>query len=197
MVRKAILVWWDYWSAQEGVCRTAESAAVAEAAGSESLGHIHHQQRQNYIKTPDNTQSQAPTPTSASTFICRSHKSLLFDFPLKHFHQFHLPPSAFRLLPPPFALRSPHSTMNSSWIFFLLSEKFFSPCHLHPHARKNEKNIFCLDCCLTLCPHCLPLHDSHRLLQVGNLSPRSLIPISLCISLSILFSDSSLCGVGS
>ncbi|RVW21381.1 hypothetical protein CK203_104837 [Vitis vinifera] len=77
-----------------------------------------------------------------------------------------VPPSAFRLLPPPFALRSPHSTMNSSWIFFLLSEKFFSPCHLHPHARKNEKNIFCLDCCLTLCPHCLPLHDSHRLLQV-------------------------------
>lgn len=56
--------------------------------------------------------------------------------------------------------------MNSSWIFFLLSEKFFSPCHLHPHSRKNEKNIFCLDCCLTLCPHCLPLHDSHRLLQV-------------------------------
>ena len=107
MVRKAILVWWDYWSAQEGVCRTAESAAVAEAAGSESLGHIHHQQRQNYIKTPDNTQSQAPTPTSASTFICRSHKSLLFDFPLKHFHQFHLPPSAFCLRLSPFAAPIP------------------------------------------------------------------------------------------
>ncbi|XP_010244300.1 PREDICTED: uncharacterized protein LOC104588170 isoform X2 [Nelumbo nucifera] len=55
---------------------------------------------------------------------------------------------------------------NPSWIFSLLSEKFFDPCVVHENAKKNEKNTFCLDCCITICPHCLNLHNSHRLLQV-------------------------------
>ncbi|RZC45553.1 hypothetical protein C5167_038508 [Papaver somniferum] len=53
-----------------------------------------------------------------------------------------------------------------SWIFSLLSEKFFNPCLLHEYYKKNEKNIFCIDCCTTICTHCLCFHTSHRLLQV-------------------------------
>ncbi|XP_011017466.1 PREDICTED: uncharacterized protein LOC105120786 [Populus euphratica] len=52
------------------------------------------------------------------------------------------------------------------WLQALLAEKFFSACVIHEGARKNEKNIFCLDCCISLCPHCLPPHGSHRLLQI-------------------------------
>ncbi|KVH91206.1 Protein of unknown function DUF597 [Cynara cardunculus var. scolymus] len=38
---------------------------------------------------------------------------------------------------------------------------------IHEDAKKNEKNIFCLDCCEAICHHCLDLHTSHRLLQVS------------------------------
>ncbi|XP_058092880.1 protein RGF1 INDUCIBLE TRANSCRIPTION FACTOR 1-like [Magnolia sinica] len=37
---------------------------------------------------------------------------------------------------------------------------------MHETARKNEKNIFCLACYTIICPHCLSLHRSHRLLQI-------------------------------
>ncbi|CAK9154482.1 unnamed protein product [Ilex paraguariensis] len=52
------------------------------------------------------------------------------------------------------------------WVEALLSEKFFNACIIHEEAKKNEKNIFCLDCCESLCPHCLTPHRSHRLLQI-------------------------------
>ncbi|KAK9148059.1 hypothetical protein Scep_006816 [Stephania cephalantha] len=52
------------------------------------------------------------------------------------------------------------------WLQALLSEKFFNPCPVHESAKKNEKNILCLDCCLSICPHCLSPHRSHRLLQI-------------------------------
>lgn len=53
------------------------------------------------------------------------------------------------------------------WLESLLDEKFFVPCYIHEDARKNEKNVFCLDCCTSVCTHCCPsIHDSHRLLQV-------------------------------
>ncbi|XP_078428669.1 protein RGF1 INDUCIBLE TRANSCRIPTION FACTOR 1-like [Wolffia australiana] len=50
----------------------------------------------------------------------------------------------------------------------LLEEGFFSGCSLHEHRKKNEKNIFCLGCCRSICPHCAstPAHLSHPLLQV-------------------------------
>ncbi|KAL6004942.1 hypothetical protein ACLOJK_005500 [Asimina triloba] len=48
----------------------------------------------------------------------------------------------------------------------LLGDKFFSPCVIHDTAKKNEKNIFCLDCCYSICAHCLSLHRSHRLIQI-------------------------------
>ncbi|XP_024923137.3 protein RGF1 INDUCIBLE TRANSCRIPTION FACTOR 1-like [Ziziphus jujuba] len=52
------------------------------------------------------------------------------------------------------------------WLEILLGEKFFMPCMVHKHIKKNEKNIFCLDCCTSLCPHCLPTHRPHSLLQI-------------------------------
>ncbi|XP_078448109.1 PLATZ transcription factor family protein [Wolffia australiana] len=52
------------------------------------------------------------------------------------------------------------------WLDALMKDKFFNPCAAHATARKNERNVFCLDCCLTLCPHCLPSHPPHRLLQI-------------------------------
>lgn len=52
------------------------------------------------------------------------------------------------------------------WLEILLGEKFFMPCMVHKYTKKNEKNVFCLDCCTTLCPQCLPPHRSHSLLQV-------------------------------
>ncbi|THU44167.1 hypothetical protein C4D60_Mb02t04550 [Musa balbisiana] len=36
----------------------------------------------------------------------------------------------------------------------------------HESRRKNEKNIFCLACCTSICTHCAPAHRSHPLLQV-------------------------------
>ncbi|KAI3796674.1 hypothetical protein L1987_39353 [Smallanthus sonchifolius] len=53
-----------------------------------------------------------------------------------------------------------------TWLETLLSEKFYEACEIHHDARKNEKNIFCLDCCVGICPHCLTPHGSHRLLQI-------------------------------
>ncbi|CAA6656191.1 unnamed protein product [Spirodela intermedia] len=38
-------------------------------------------------------------------------------------------------------------------------EKFFNPCLVHAGARKNERNVFCLDCCTSFCPTVsLPTH---------------------------------------
>ncbi|KAF6144494.1 hypothetical protein GIB67_013138, partial [Kingdonia uniflora] len=52
------------------------------------------------------------------------------------------------------------------WLEVLLGEKFFNPCLVHESLKKNEKNIFCLDCCCGICTHCLTPHRSHRLLQI-------------------------------
>ncbi|KAE8721271.1 Golgi SNAP receptor complex member 1-2 [Hibiscus syriacus] len=52
------------------------------------------------------------------------------------------------------------------WLQVLLTEKFFKACIIHEDAKKNEKNIFCLDCCMSICPHCFHPHSSHRLLQI-------------------------------
>ncbi|KAJ8633705.1 hypothetical protein MRB53_027041 [Persea americana] len=52
------------------------------------------------------------------------------------------------------------------WVEPLLKEKFFNPCLLHETSKKNEKNIFCLDCCTSICPQCIHPHHSHPLLQI-------------------------------
>ncbi|KAG6680277.1 hypothetical protein I3842_13G033700 [Carya illinoinensis] len=52
------------------------------------------------------------------------------------------------------------------WLEVLLTEKFYNACIIHEESKKNEKNVYCLDCCTSLCPHCLSPHCSHRLLQI-------------------------------
>ncbi|GFP97909.1 hypothetical protein PHJA_001935000 [Phtheirospermum japonicum] len=52
------------------------------------------------------------------------------------------------------------------WLSALLTEKFFNACIAHEGFRKNDKNVFCLDCCEGICPHCFAHHRSHRLLQI-------------------------------
>ncbi|DAD49779.1 TPA_asm: hypothetical protein HUJ06_032020 [Nelumbo nucifera] len=53
-----------------------------------------------------------------------------------------------------------------AWLEALYTQKFFVGCSTHETAKKNEKNILCLDCCTSICPHCLPSHRYHRLVQV-------------------------------
>ncbi|XP_030546709.1 protein RGF1 INDUCIBLE TRANSCRIPTION FACTOR 1 [Rhodamnia argentea] len=53
-----------------------------------------------------------------------------------------------------------------AWLDALYTEKFFVGCSYHENAKKNEKNVCCLDCCVSICPHCIPIHRFHRLLQV-------------------------------
>ncbi|XP_021768430.1 uncharacterized protein LOC110732748 [Chenopodium quinoa] len=55
-----------------------------------------------------------------------------------------------------------------TWLDALLHEKFFEPCLLHSDSssdKKSEKNLFCFDCCSSLCPKCLFRHRKHVLLQ--------------------------------
>ncbi|KAL0716542.1 hypothetical protein Bca4012_065864 [Brassica carinata] len=53
-----------------------------------------------------------------------------------------------------------------AWLEGLTAETFFASCGVHESRRKSEKNVFCLLCCLSVCPHCLISHRSHPLLQV-------------------------------
>ncbi|KAL7134599.1 hypothetical protein ABFS83_11G038100 [Erythranthe nasuta] len=53
-----------------------------------------------------------------------------------------------------------------AWMEALYAHKFFAPCSIHDSAKKNEKNICCLDCCTSICPHCVLSHRAHRLLQI-------------------------------
>lgn len=78
-----------------------------------------------------------------------------------------------------------------AWLEGLMAETFFSSCGVHESRRKSEKNVFCLLCCLSVCPHCLPSHRSHPLLQVliytnSQISPRIAIILSNPVKL-ILF----------
>ncbi|KAK1403487.1 PLATZ transcription factor family protein [Heracleum sosnowskyi] len=54
----------------------------------------------------------------------------------------------------------------AAWLQSLCTDKFFKGCSIHEMAKKNEKNICCLDCCTSICPHCVHSHRFHRLLQV-------------------------------
>ncbi|KAI4376709.1 hypothetical protein MLD38_014441 [Melastoma candidum] len=56
--------------------------------------------------------------------------------------------------------------MKPAWLDALYTQKFFVGCSAHENAKKNEKNVFCLDCCASICPHCIPTHRLHRLLQI-------------------------------
>lgn len=57
--------------------------------------------------------------------------------------------------------------MRPGWVGGLVEESFFVGCAAHEDRKKNEKNIFCLGCCASICPHCAPAHRHHPLLQVS------------------------------
>ncbi|CAD6338751.1 unnamed protein product [Miscanthus lutarioriparius] len=56
--------------------------------------------------------------------------------------------------------------MRPGWVGALVEESFFVGCAAHENRKKNEKNIFCLGCCASICPHCAPAHRHHLLIQV-------------------------------
>ncbi|XP_062227705.1 protein RGF1 INDUCIBLE TRANSCRIPTION FACTOR 1-like [Phragmites australis] len=56
--------------------------------------------------------------------------------------------------------------MRPGWVGGLVEESFFVECAAHEDRKKNEKNIFCLSCCASICPHCAPAHRRHPLIQV-------------------------------
>ncbi|GMN38389.1 hypothetical protein TIFTF001_007616 [Ficus carica] len=55
---------------------------------------------------------------------------------------------------------------NTDWLDELLRSEFFDSCVHHPDDRKNEKNLFCIDCSLGFCRHCSGAHCLHRRLQI-------------------------------
>ncbi|KAF8783784.1 hypothetical protein HU200_000222 [Digitaria exilis] len=56
--------------------------------------------------------------------------------------------------------------MRPGWVAGLVAESFFVACPAHESRKKNERNIFCLTCCASICPHCAATHRHHPLLQV-------------------------------
>nr|GMD19822.1 uncharacterized protein LOC109166869 [Ipomoea batatas] len=55
------------------------------------------------------------------------------------------------------------------WVTALLRSEFFGSCVDHSDRRKNERNMFCIDCSLGFCKHCIasPSHCiRHRWLQI-------------------------------
>ncbi|KAK1282186.1 hypothetical protein QJS10_CPB22g00303 [Acorus calamus] len=58
------------------------------------------------------------------------------------------------------------TVVKPAWLEGLMLETFFGNCGVHENKKKNEKNIFCLGCCRSICHHCVPSHRSHPLLQV-------------------------------
>lgn len=57
-------------------------------------------------------------------------------------------------------------TSNTDWLSTLLRSEFFGSCFHHQEFRKNEKNLFCIDCNVGLCRHCMTAHCLHRRLQI-------------------------------
>lgn len=51
------------------------------------------------------------------------------------------------------------------WLSAFLHSQFFGSCSDHPELRKNEKNVFCIDCSIEFCRHCQD-HCFHRQLQI-------------------------------
>jgi hypothetical protein len=78
----------------------------------------------------------------------------------------------------------------AGWVAGLVAESFFVACPAHESRKKNERNIFCLACCASICPHCGPAHRHHPLLQVSLVSSPGLLPLPP-LRLLFLFSSPS------
>lgn len=56
-------------------------------------------------------------------------------------------------------------TKSADWLNTLLHCSF-GHCDEHQDLRYNEKNVFCIDCKLSLCRHCKEAHTLHRRFQI-------------------------------
>ncbi|KAI3764027.1 hypothetical protein L2E82_14027 [Cichorium intybus] len=68
-------------------------------------------------------------------------------------------------------LKAKSELEDCKWIVNLLESKFFGSCIDHRSMRKNEKNVFCIDCNRCFCKHCVTAfktrcHHRHRRLQI-------------------------------
>lgn len=68
-------------------------------------------------------------------------------------------------------LKLKNQVEDCKWILNLLESKFFGTCNDHCNMRKNEKNVFCIDCNLCYCKHCVTgfktsCRHQHRRLQI-------------------------------
>ncbi|KAJ7942545.1 putative PLATZ transcription factor family protein [Quillaja saponaria] len=52
------------------------------------------------------------------------------------------------------------------WLSSLLGSKFFGCCADHEGVRNNVKNVFCIDCGISLCRTCVEAHPRHQWLQI-------------------------------
>ncbi|XP_054808888.1 protein RGF1 INDUCIBLE TRANSCRIPTION FACTOR 1-like [Prosopis cineraria] len=59
----------------------------------------------------------------------------------------------------------PEGKNSAEWLRTLLHSSF-GHCDDHQHLRYNEKNVFCIDCKLSLCRHCKEAHTLHRRIQI-------------------------------
>ncbi|XP_028767176.1 uncharacterized protein LOC114743205 [Neltuma alba] len=59
----------------------------------------------------------------------------------------------------------PEEKKSTEWLRTLLHSTF-GHCDDHQHLRYNEKNVFCIDCELSLCRHCKGAHTLHRRIQI-------------------------------
>ncbi|KAL1201107.1 Protein RGF1 INDUCIBLE TRANSCRIPTION FACTOR 1 [Cardamine amara subsp. amara] len=59
-------------------------------------------------------------------------------------------------------------TSDEDWLETLLKSEFFGICMDHKYLRKNEKNVFCIECNVEICRHCCnsETHLLHRRLQI-------------------------------
>ncbi|XP_041012793.1 protein RGF1 INDUCIBLE TRANSCRIPTION FACTOR 1-like isoform X2 [Juglans microcarpa x Juglans regia] len=48
------------------------------------------------------------------------------------------------------------------WLIIMNKTIFFSSCIMHPNAKKNDLDYFCIDCRRSLCSNCLPTHMRHK-----------------------------------
>ncbi|KAI4344219.1 hypothetical protein L6164_011470 [Bauhinia variegata] len=65
-----------------------------------------------------------------------------------------------------------YQSRRPAWLEALHTQNFFAECSYHENAKKN---IYCLDCCTSICPHCLPSHRFHILLRVRRYVYRDVV----------------------
>ncbi|KAG7980201.1 hypothetical protein I3843_05G169600 [Carya illinoinensis] len=52
------------------------------------------------------------------------------------------------------------------WLIIMHESIFFSSCIMHPNAKKNDLDYFCIDCRRSLCSNCLPAHMHHKYIKI-------------------------------